>query len=301
MSTCCESTWLKLVRRRFSSAAESPGRTERNRSTLFVSIARSYVRITPRISASSDSTGDDGGIVDGDAAGGGGAAAVRGGGCAGGVSTAGLGGCATVGVGVAAGVVGPGVGVSVVGVGAGKAGFADGGGVVTVTAPGVGAAADGLCGAGGTVGCDAWSRGSVGRGCGCACGVGRAGGAESCGFGGVCAGSVSGEATVGAGGVALGSTGGVTGDSEGPGAKATRDEVSDQRLKPANASAMTATAAMLHQSHDRLRAGAASVSGVVVDRRSAAGITWVRDAATSEPDSRSRRIRLSSASRSEAC
>jgi hypothetical protein len=71
-------------------------------------------------------------------------------------------------------------------------------------------------------------------------------------------------------------------------------------LKPAIASASTTMAPTAHI-HDRFFVDAAALAGVVAERLSAAGVTCVRDAATSEPDSRSRRTRLSSASMSDAC
>jgi len=171
----------------------------------------------------------------------------------------------------------------------------DGGGVVTVTDPDEGS---GRCGVGVTPGCDVCGRGSVDR-AGCGCEVGRELVVDSCGFGAIGGGPRSGGVTVGAGNEGPGCTGGAIGVSAGAGATTTRDAVSDQRLKPAIASAITTTTPT--QIHARLFAGAASVAGVVVDRCSAAGVTCVRVTAASEPDSRSRRMRLSSASRSDAC
>jgi len=219
---------------------------------------------------------------------------LRGGSCVAGGSVAGVGcGCAAAGAGVWAGVAG--AGASVVCGGGGNVGLGDGGGVVTVTGPGEGS---GRCGVGVTPGCDVCGRGSVGRaGCGC---DGRVLVVDSCGFGAISGGPRSGGVAVGAGNEGLG-TDGAIGVSAGTGAKATRDAVSDQRLKPAIASAITTTAPTPAQIHDRVCADADPVAGVVVDRCSAAGVTCVRVAAASEPDSRSRRMRLSSASRSDAC
>jgi hypothetical protein len=68
------------------------------------------------------------------------------------------------------------------------------------------------------------------------------------------------------------------------------------------ASAITTSAPSVAQTHERERAGAGSVVCFDADRRSPAGVTTVvRVAATFIPDSRSRRMRLRSASRSDAC
>ena len=82
-------------------------------------------------------------------------------------------------------------------------------------------------------------------------------------------------------------------------AVATCGVVFDQNLKPVTASVSITDAVTAAQIQERDRAGAAAVA---VDLRVAAGVTTVRlVAATSEPDSRSRRMRRSSASMSDAC
>jgi hypothetical protein len=78
---------------------------------------------------------------------------------------------------------------------------------------------------------------------------------------------------------------GATGDAAGglfaAGATATRLEVSDQRLKPVTPSAITTSAPAATRIHERRGVVAVCALGVVVaERRSAAGVTVVRVAAT---------------------